>query len=300
MQMFLLASGDPIGHVVQYVPHGCQVGEGFWSFPFFSNVILMQVIGAAILVWGIPKAVQLRAASDGIGRLVPRGWGTAIETVCVELRDKIFRPNLGKYTDMFTPYLWSLFFFILIANVLGLFPLSDWLTAISPTLGHVVGGASTANFYVNGALAAITLTLMVYNGLRFHGIHYVKHFFIGPWWICWLIAIIEIAGLLFKAGALCIRLTANMLAGHILLAVLLGFINSAGGLGSGTGFLVAIPVVGASVLVYFLEVLVAFLHAFIFTMLTAVFIGMAVNIHHEDEHEHEHEEHAAGAVAAAH
>lgn len=298
MQLLLLAKGDPIGHVVQHTPSWAQVGEGFWTFPFFSNIILMQVIGAAILVWGIPKAVQMRASSDGIGRLVPRSWGTAIETVCVELREKIFRPNLGKYTDMFTPYLWSLFFFILIANVLGLFPLSDWFTAISPTLGHTIGGTSTANFFVNGSLAAITLVLMVYNGLRFHGLHYVKHFFIGPWWICWLIAIIEIAGLIFKTGALCIRLTANMLAGHILLAVLLGFVDNAGGLFSGTGFAIAIPVIGGSILVYFLEVLVAFLHAFIFTMLTAVFIGMAVNIHHDDEHEHE--EHAAGAVAAAH
>lgn len=300
MQTLLLAS-DPIGHVVQHVVPGFQVGEGVLSFPFFSNIILMQVIGAAILVWGIPRAVQLRAGSDSIGRLVPRGWGTAIETVCVELREKIFRPNLGKFTDMFTPYLWSLFFFILIANVLGLLPLSDWIGALSPSLGHVIGGTSTANFYVNGALAAITLVLMVYNGLRFNGIHYVKHFFIGPWWICWLIAIIEIAGLFFKCGALCIRLTANMLAGHILLAVLLGFVNSAGGLGSGMGLAVAIPVIGGSVLIYFLEVLVAFMHAFIFTMLTAVFVGMAVNIHHDDEHAHEeHDEHAAGVVAATH
>src|SRR5262249_25119469 len=161
-----------------------------------------------ILVWGIPRAVQMRAGNDGISRLVPRSWGTAIETVCMELREEIFRPNLGKYTDMYTPYLWSLFFFILIATVLRLFPLSDWFGTV-PGLGHVIGGTSTANFYVNGALAAITLVLMVYGGLRFHGLAYVKHFFIGPWWICWLIAIIEIAGLFFKTGALCIRLTAN-------------------------------------------------------------------------------------------
>lgn len=287
----LLAASDPIGHVAQHSL--VQIGEGFWSFPILSNHILMQIVGAALLVWLIPRAVQMRASSEGIGRLVPRSWGTAIETVCVELREKIFRPNLATYTDMFTPYLWSLFFFILIANVLGLLPLSDWFFFIP---GHLIGGTSTANFYINGALALVTLVLMIYNGLRFHGGAYIKHFFIGPWWICWLIAVIEFAGLFFKTGALCIRLTANMLAGHILLAVLLGFVSAAGGLGSGAGLAVAVPVVLGSVMIYFLEILVAFLHAFIFTMLTAVFIGMAVNIHHDEEHE----DHAEGALAAAH
>src|SRR5438093_377072 len=109
----LLASADPVGHVVQH--SWLQFGRGLWTFPIISNHILMQLLGAALLVWLIPKAVQLRASSQGIGRLVPRGFGTAIEVVCVGLRDTVFKPNLGKYSDLYTPYLWSLFFFILIA-----------------------------------------------------------------------------------------------------------------------------------------------------------------------------------------
>lgn len=293
---FLLASGDPVSHVAQHML--VKFGDGIWTFPIFSNVILMQLLGAAILVYFLPRAVQMRAGTDAVGRLVPRGFGTAIEQICIALRDAVFRPNLGKYSDRYTPFLWSLFFFILIANVLGLFPLSDWFGAINPTLGHTIGGTSTANIYVTAALAAVAFVLIVGSGLYYNGLDYIKHFFIGPWWIWILTAPIEAVGVVFKCMALCIRLMANMVAGHILLAVLLSFVNDAGGLASGMGFGIAIPVIAGSVMVYFLEILVAFLHAFIFTMLTAVFLGMAVNIHHDDDHA-EHDEHAAAEAHGA-
>jgi F-type H+-transporting ATPase subunit a len=123
----------------------------------------------------------------------------------------------------------------------------------------------------------------------------VKHFFMGPFPINVLIAFLEVIGLLAKSFALAIRLFANMLAGHILLAVLLSFIGMAFAAGAVTGFAIAVPVVLGSVAIMCLELFVAFLQAFIFTFLTAVFIGMAVNIHHGDEHHepnahsHEHE-----------
>ncbi len=293
--MAVLGASNPIEHVIQHTMLDLNPGGGVFSFPLISNHILMQVVGAGLLIWGIPRALVYRAGDDPIGRLVPRGWGTAIEAVCVALREQIFKPNLGHYTDRFTPYLWSLFFFILVANVLGLLPLADWFWFVP---GHLVGGTSTANFYVTGALAFLTLALIVYNGLRYHGLDYVKHFFMGPWWIAWLIAILEIAGLFFKSGALCVRLTANMLAGHILLAVLLSFVGASfATLGPVGGAGVTVAVIAGSVLIYFLEILVAFLHAFIFTTLTAVFIGLAVNIHHDEKHE---EHHAEGAVASSH
>lgn len=298
----MLASADPVAHVAQHTLVTIGPKDSLLSFPIVSNVILMQVIGALLLLWLIPRAVRMRAGDDAVGKHVPRGFGTAIEQICLVLRENIFRPNLGHYTDMFTPFLWSLFFFVLVMNVLGLIPFGDWASAINPTLGELIGGTATANFYVTGALAFVVLCLIVGNGLRFHGMAYVKHFFMGPWWIAPLIAVIEIAGVLFKAGALCIRLTANMLAGHILLAVLLGFVGGAfASLGPAGGYGITAAVIIGSVLIYFLEVLVAFLHAFIFTTLTAVFIGLAVNIHHDEEHDHEHEtEHAEGAVAGSH
>lgn len=295
-----MAASDPIAHVVQHTSVG--VGEGIWSFPIISNHIIMQIVAAAVLVWFIPKWVLRRAGDDEINRLVPKGFGNALEALCTTLKGQIFDPNLGKYSNAFTPYLWSLFFFILTCNLLGLLPLGDWFFFIP---GHQIGGTSTANIYVTGALAVVTLVMVGYNGWALHGVEYAKHTFMGPWWISWFIAILEVIGFVVKHTALCLRLFANMVAGHILLAVLLGFIEAAsqsagGGLGGMT-----LPVAGAvivvSIAIMFLELLVAFLHAFIFTTLTAVFLGQAVNMHHDDEHEHdEHAEDNAGAVGASH
>lgn len=300
MTAWLLAKGNPLNHVVQHTAVDLNEGAGFFSLPLISNHIIMQVVAALLLVWLLPRAVQMRAGGDEIGRLVPRGLGSAVEAICQALRTHIFEPNLGKYTERFTPYLWSLFYFILACNVLGLLPLADWFFFVP---NHQIGGTSTGNFYVTGTLAAITFIMVVYNGLKFHGLGYVKHFFMGPWWISWFIAILEIVGLVFKCGALCIRLTANMLAGHILLAVLIGFVASAyAALNALGGTIVTVMIIAASVAIYFLEILVAFLHAFIFTTLTTVFVGLAVNIHHDEEHAQPTESagQAQGAVAAAH
>ncbi len=282
----LLAAGNPLNHVVQHP--WIELGRtGDISWTLLSNHIFMQLVAAGLLCWLLPRFVQQRAGGDEVNKLVPTGAGNAIEALCVGLRDGIFRPNLGEYTDLFTPYLWSTFFFIFTCNILGMIPLADVLYFVP---GHL-GGTSTGNFWVTGTLAICTLVLIVYNGLKYHGVEYIKHFFMGPWWLSWFIAILELFGLLFKTMALCVRLTANMLAGHILLAVLLGFVGAAyAALGVVGGTAITVGVVLLSIAFYFLEIFVAFLHAFIFTVLTAVFIGQAVNIHH-DEH---HEEHAHG------
>lgn len=296
----LLAAGDPLDHVIQHTAFDLNPGGGFWSFPLISNHILMQVLAAAIILYVVPRAVRQRAGSDEVGRLVPRGWGNAIEAICLTLRGQIFEPNLGKYTDIFAPYLWSLFFFILTSNILGMIPLADWTAPLTQGtfLYHQIGGTSTGNIFVTGTLAAATLILVVYNGLRYHGSAYVAHFFMGPWWLSWFIAILEVAGLGFKAMALCVRLCANMLAGHMILAVLMSFVPAA---------FTTLPLIGAAgvtvgvivgcILFNFLEILVAFLHAFIFTTLTAVFLGQAVNIHHDEHHDEDAHGHAHAAGA---
>jgi len=286
----ILAADSPLTHVVQHT--AVQVGEGFWSFPIVSNHIIMQLVTAALLVYFLPKFARMRAGSDEIGRLVPRGFGNAIEMICHMLRETIFRPNLGKYTDTFTPYLWSAFFFVWTCNLLGMIPLASWFYFVG---GHQIGGTSTGNIWVTGALALSTLFMCVYNGLRYHGLGYVKHFFIGPPGLNVVIAVLEVAGLAFKTMALAVRLFANMIAGHVLLAVLLSFVGGAiGALGWGPGLLVGIAVMAFQVGINFLELLVAFLQAFIFTVLTAVFIGLAVNIDHG-----EHEEEPVGQEVAA-
>ncbi len=130
----------------------------------------------------------------------------------------------------------------------------------------------------------MTLGMMVVNGLRLGGVEYLKHFNPGPWWMAVILVPVEIVGWIAKIFALAIRLFANMLAGHLILAVLLGLILSAGSASAGLGFGVAVPVVLGSVALTMLEIFVAFLQAFIFALLTTLFIGMSVVFHH-DEHE---------------
>jgi F-type H+-transporting ATPase subunit a len=128
------------------------------------------------------------------------------------------------------------------------------------------------------------MVLMVFNGLRYGGKAYLAHFVPGPVWMAPLMLPVEIAGLLAKIFALAVRLFANMVAGHVLLAVLMMLIMMAGqALGTVLGLGLSIPIVLGIIAVNLLELFVAFLQAFIFTYLTVLFIGMSVNVHHDDE-----------------
>ena len=285
----LLAADNPLNHVVQHRLWAIPL-PGPWplqSFTLLSNHIIMQIVALGLLIWLLPKAVRMRRGDDEIGRLVPRGFGNAVEGLCDALRKHVAEPALGKYTDRYVVYIWSAFFFVLTCNLLGMLPLGDWTKPFIP--GHALGGTSTGNIMVTAALAVCTLVAIVHGGLKNHGMGYIKHFFMGPPVLNVMIALLEVIGLFAKTFALAMRLFANMIAGHILLAVLLSFIGrSAVSLGTAGGLAIAVPVVLGSVALNFLELFVAFLQAFIFTFLTAMFIGMAVNLHHDDEHEEEH------------
>ena len=164
-----------------------------------------------------------------------------------------------------------------------------------------LGGTATGNIWVTGSLAVCTLLMMVINGLRLGGRHYLAHFSPGPIWLAPLLVPLELIGVVAKTFALTVRLFANMLAGHVLLAVLLGFIVNAMAKMGAAGLGIAIPAVAGSVAINLLEVFVAFLQAFIFTFLTALFIGQSVVFHHGDEHDsHDHDHgHATAHDAAA-
>ena len=149
---------------------------------------------------------------------------------------------------------------------------------------------------MTGSLAGCTLLMIVVNGLRINGLGYIKHFFQGPAFIAPLIAALEVVGVIAKCFALTVRLFANMVAGHVLLAVLLSFISlSYVALGAGAATGIGILVVLVSVAFNLLEIFVAFLQAFIFTFLTTLFIGQAVLIHQDHEAEHGHEQQVVGA-----
>ena len=295
MILALLAATNPLEHVVQHPL--VEFGTGFFKFTLLSNHIIMQVIAAALLLLFVPRFVRVRAGTDEVGRLVPTGWGNVVEGLCEALRKNVARPALGPHTDRFVPYIWTAFFFVLTCNVLGLIPLADWLRPFG--LGEVVGGTSTGNIWVTATLAVCTLLMIVVGGLRTHGMTYVRHFFMGPPGLNVFIAFLDVVGLVAKTFALAVRLFANMIAGHVMLAVVIAFVAGAAATAGTWGAIgVSIPVILGAVALNFLELFVAFLQAFIFAFLSAMFIGQAVNIHGDHEHT-EHDGHTA-ATAVTH
>ena len=207
---------------------------------------------ALVIVFG--RLYDRRAA-------VPTGLTNALEAMVMFVRDQIAVPYLGDRDGRyFTPYFCTLFFFILAMNLLGLIP------------GL---GAATANLGVTLTLAAATFGIMVIWAACRHGpVAFFKNLVPTgtPWWLAWFLFLVELVSLFIKAGALTIRLFANELAGHMVVFFLLGLVVVFGAW--------ALPAVVMAVLVYVLELFVAFFQAYIFTLLSAVFIGQTLHPSH--------------------
>jgi F-type H+-transporting ATPase subunit a len=280
-------SGNPLEHIVQHplITRPAELGHLLTPehrITLLSNHIVMMITTGVLLMLVIPLFVKKRRAlpgKDEVGSLVPTSPANFLEAICEYLRKEVVEPTLHEHADRFVKYIWTLFFFVLVNNLLGLIPFST----VSPLAGLHVGGTATGNIWVTGTLAAMTFVMFVFNGVRLAGWHYFAHFCPGPLWLAPLLVPIEILGQFAKAFALAIRLFANMLAGHIMLAVLVGFILGAGSaMGAGVGLTVAVPVIAGAIGITLLEILVAVLQAFIFTFLTSLFIGQAV-VFHEGE-----------------
>jgi F-type H+-transporting ATPase subunit a len=284
---------SPLEHIVQHplIERTASVSpmtpDG--KITVFSDQIAMIALAGLLLVALIPLMVKRRRGKTGVDTMVPSGSANMLEAVCDYLRKEVAEPVLHEHTDRFIKYVWSVFFFVLTLNILGLLP----IPVVSNLFGTHLGGTATGNIWVTATLAVMTMAMMVINGFRLGGAKYLAHFFPGPIWLKPLLGLVEIIGLIAKIFALAVRLFANMIAGHILLAVLLSFILTAGAKSTGLGLGIGAVVVLGSVAINLLELFVAFLQAFIFTFLTTLFIGMSVVLHH-DEHEDAHG-HGAGA-----
>jgi F-type H+-transporting ATPase subunit a len=286
-------SSSPLDHVVQHplkeVPAdiGLLTPEGVITV--MSDHISMIVLAGVLHSIGLPWAIRRsRRRGKGVERMVTSGFAGVLEVICQYLRKEVAEPALGEHTDRFIKYVWSVFFFVLTMNLLGLVPLGS-ITPLASEGLHI-GGTATSNIWVTGTMAVTTLVMMVVNGIRLAGFkHFFEHLCPGPLWLAPLLIPVELIGMLAKTFALAVRLFANMIAGHVLLAVLVGFILSAGSsAGAGMGLAVAVPVVLGSIGISMLEIFVAFLQAFIFTFLTTLFIGMMVTVDHGEHHEEAH------------
>jgi len=289
--MNLLASGDnPLTHVVD-TPR-------FFGW-VVSDVTLLLIFSGLLLIILIPLAA--RRIKTGEARTVDdyrtQGlWANMIESVCVYLREEVFKPMLGKDADRFAPLLWTFFFFILLNNLLGLVPLRDITGLIQGFFGfkpwgsiHGFGGTATQSIFVTAALAVIAFIVINGTALARDPIGYVKHLTAGAPVALWpLMVPIELLGTFVKPFALAMRLFANMTGGHIVVAVMFMFVKMLVVGLQGVGYIVSILPIGAVIGIYFLEVLVAFIQAFVFVFLVALFLGQL--IHHED-HDHAHGDH---------
>jgi F-type H+-transporting ATPase subunit a len=229
-------------------------------------MVIETLVALALVAVFVPLARRIKTGDRPRGRF----WNLC-EVILFYIRDEVARPAIGKTDgDKYLPYLWTIFFFVLFCNLFGLIPF----------LGSPTGSLATT-----GVLAAATLIMVLGTGFKKLGFigffaAQVPHMDLPPALavvIKPMIWVIEVVGLFMKHIVLAIRLFANMFAGHLVLAVLLAFIGVT--FESGLVYLVAPGAVGVSVAVNMLEIFVAFLQAYIFTFLSALFIGFAAHPH---------------------
>jgi F-type H+-transporting ATPase subunit a len=224
-----------------------------WDLPITKHVVMMWIVSLFLLAVGLAAARVHRQSPGRVGHL--------IEMVILFIRDEIALPNIGERGARFVPYLLTTFLFILFCNLLGLVP---------------YGSTATGNISVTAGLAIIAFVMIQAAGVREYGL--VKHLrnlvpHGVPLWLVPIMVVVEIFGVLAKPFALCIRLFANMTGGHVVILSLLSLIFI-------MKSLVVAPVsVGFALFIELLELLVALIQAYIFTMLTSLFIGMSVHPH---------------------
>jgi len=297
----MLAATDPAQHVYNHPFLINEKGMWLWSGNQ-GNLVLAGLIVILVGLW-VASKVQTGPESEGVNRyLTTNKFAAMIEVICVYLQEEVVRPLLGDRTKKLMPYLWTIFFFILVNNLLGLIPMMDVIHVVDRWFGPgylannhktFLGGTATQNIWVTASLAIIAGIFFNFAALHRLGVKgYFGHMTAGaPIFVAPLVFVLELAGqVLIKPVALALRLFANMTAGHILLATLLGFVAQGFAKGIGIGAFVSVISVGGAVAIMILELFVAFLQAFIFMFLTAVFISL---MDHHDDHGHDHE-HAHG------
>jgi F-type H+-transporting ATPase subunit a len=264
------------------------------NFSVTKHVFMLWLVAATVFVvvtWTVRRYLKQ-------GGLIPSGPMNALEAVVEYVRDSIVLPNVGrKWVNTWTPLILTFFFFILFANAVGLIPIFEVVALLDRWVLHTGeeslpkrlmhgGTTATANFNVTAALASITFGAIIVAGTRAHG--FVKHWKnlvphgLAP--VLYVILIpIEIMGMFVRPFALTMRLAANMTGGHIAILAILSFVFLFAEMfgravaGVGVGLAVSVPLaVGISAL----EIIVVLVQAYVFTLLTAVFMGMAIHAHH--------------------
>jgi F-type H+-transporting ATPase subunit a len=296
------AAAEPAKKGLDFVGHVANGEHALFHIPPIFGIdfsvtkhvlmLLLVAIGVFLIVTGAVRS-YLRS-----GRQVPSGTRVnALEVIVEFVRDTIARPNLGdKWLHTWTPLLLTFFVFILGANAIGLIPIFEIIGLVdhfvlhsgpNSFVQHLIHGGSTAtgNFNVTAALASITFVAIITAGTLAHGFikHWVNLVPHGlPKALYLLLIPLEIVGMFVRPFALTMRLAANMTGGHIAILAILSFVftfagmfGAGAGIGVGVGF--SVPLAAA---IQGLEIIVVIVQAYVFTLLSAVFIGMAIHAHH--------------------
>lgn len=248
-------------------------GSKVYDFSLTRNVVQM-ILALALLVWLMISVARSYSKGQGV-TTAPKGKQNLVEVLITFVRDEVAKPNLGHKSNKYLPYLLTVFFFILINNIFGLIP----------------GTANvTGNIAFTAVLGVISFIVILFSSNS----HYWGHIFNPPGvplGVKFILVPVEFLSVFIKPFALIIRLFANMVAGHIIIICLISMIFIfTEKIASGAGWGVSPVSLAFTIFIYFIEVLVAFLQAFIFTMLTSVFIGQAFEGEHHDHHEGEHDD----------
>ncbi|MBI2504384.1 MAG: F0F1 ATP synthase subunit A [Candidatus Latescibacteria bacterium] len=262
---------DIIGHLLDHqtleVPflNASHLLDGELHLPQFDPIygidlsitrhVVMMWVASALLIGILWLAFRRRA-------LVPGRLGNFFETIVVFLRDEVVMPTMGAEGRAYLPYLLTAFFFILSCNLLGLVPYA---------------ATATGNVNVTAALALMTFLLTLAAGVQHNGLFgYCKSLIPHglPVWLLPIMIPVELVSMFSRPFALCIRLFANMIAGHMVILVFLGIIILLKAL-----WLAPFSVAFAAA-IYLLEIFIAFVQAFIFTLLSTLFISMAAHPQH--------------------
>ncbi|MGG9961836.1 F0F1 ATP synthase subunit A [Ferruginibacter sp. SUN106] len=262
-----------VGNKIVPVEDGVKV----YDFSFTRNVVQM-LLALTLLVWIMVSIAKKYKSGQGVTS-APKGMQALLEPVVAFVRDEVAVPNLGYKANKYLPYLLTIFFFILINNIIGLIP-------------------GTANVTGNIAFTVVLGVISFIVTLASSNKHYWAHIFNPPGvplGVKFILVPVEFLSMFLKPFSLIIRLFANMVAGHIIIICLISLIFIFGEkMGAGAGWGASPLSIAFTIFIYFIEVLVAFLQAFIFTVLTAVLIGGAIEGDHShdshDSHDKKHDQ----------
>lgn len=253
------------GHIVAVNAAGeIDQATKVYDFSLTRNVVQM-LLALTLLVVILIKVARKYGTGAGITS-APKGMQNTMETIVNFVNDEVAKPNLGAKSNKYLPYLLTVFLFILINNIVGLIP----------------GTANvTGNIAFTFVLSIISFIVILFSSNKHYWLHIVNPPGV-PGWVKIILVPVEILGIFTKPFALMIRLFANMVAGHILIICLISLIFIMAALNQYVGWGFSPFSIAFTIFIYFIEVLVAFLQAFIFTILTAVFIGQAIEGAHDD------------------